>query len=242
MKLKHFLEWNWLKANKISVVPLRNCGKHFFEWNWLKANKIFIVTLRNYGIAGQPKSITNPPTPHIRQSLPRSGKDTRPWQFDESAIGQHLLDNAQCALHYSKDIFSVLARARTSFHLSALEATFIKSLNPLLCEQKEFVYSLKISLTSWTFHWLTVPAFRRGPNYIFNQWQLAVSYLLNPFLLATALTNEISSFLYINQLGSISTSFWRYPLKSVRRKALGWISYRSIASILSPLSKKQSYS
>ena len=52
-----------------------------------------------------------------------------------------------------------------------------------------------------------------------------LSYLLNPFLLATALTNKISSFLYINQLGSISTSFWRYPLKSVRRKALGWISY-----------------
>ena len=39
------------------------------------------------------------------------------------------------------------------------------------------------------------------------------------------LTNEISSFLYINQFRSISTSFWRYPLKSVRRKALGWISY-----------------
>ena len=52
-----------------------------------------------------------------------------------------------------------------------------------------------------------------------------LSYLLNPFLLATALTNEISSFLYINQFGSISTSFWRYPLKSVRRKSLGWISY-----------------
>ena len=72
---------------------------------------------------------------------------------------------------------------------------------------------------------MTVPTFRRGPNYIFNQWQLAFSYLLNPFLLATSLTTEISSFLYINQLGSISTSFWRYPLKSVRRKALGWISY-----------------
>ena len=54
-----------------------------------------------------------------------------------------------------------------------------------------------------------------------------LSYLLNPFLLATALTNEISS-LYINQFGSISTSFWRYPLKSVRRKALGWISYFSL--------------
>ena len=91
-----------------------------------------------------PKSITNRPTPHIRKSLPRPGKDTSPRQFHESAIGQHLLDNAQCALHY-KDKFSVLARARTSFHLSALEATFIKSLNPLLCKQKEFVYSLKIS-------------------------------------------------------------------------------------------------
>jgi len=40
---------------------------------------------------------------------------------------------------------------------------------------------------------------------IFNQWQLAFSYLLNPFLLATALTNKISSFLYINQFGCIST-------------------------------------
>jgi len=63
------------------------------------------------------------------------------------------------------------------------------------------------------------------PNYIFNQWQLAFSYLLNPFLSATALTNEISSFVHINQFGSISTSFWRCPLKSVRRKALGSISY-----------------
>ena len=57
---KHFLEWNWLKADEISVVPLRNsgiagqrnCGKHFIEWNILKANKISVVPLRNYGIAG----------------------------------------------------------------------------------------------------------------------------------------------------------------------------------------------
>ena len=77
--------------------------------------------------------------PHIRQSLPRPGKDTSPRQFHESAIGQHLLDNAQCASSYNQDKFSVLARARTPFHLSALEATFIKSLNTLLCKQKEFV-------------------------------------------------------------------------------------------------------
>jgi len=92
-----------------------------------------------------PKSIANPPTPHIRQSLPRPCKATSPPQFHQSAIAQHLLDNAQCASHYNQDKFSVLARARTPFHLSALEATFIKSLNPLLCKQKEFVYSSKIS-------------------------------------------------------------------------------------------------
>ena len=93
-----------------------------------------------------PKSITNPRTSANSQSLSRSCKNNiRPQQFHESAIGQHLLDNAQCALHYSNEKFSILARGRSSFHLSALEATFIKSLNPLLCKQKEFVYSLKIS-------------------------------------------------------------------------------------------------
>ena len=40
--------------------------------------------------------------------------------------------------------FSVLAKARTNFHLDALEATFIKTLKPILCRQKEFVYSLQI--------------------------------------------------------------------------------------------------
>ena len=49
-------------------------------------------------------------------------------QFHESAIGQHLLDNPVCASHYNDDKFSILARGRSLFHLSALEATFIKSL------------------------------------------------------------------------------------------------------------------
>ena len=93
-----------------------------------------------------PRSITNPPASPNRQSLSQSCKaNTRPQQFHESYIGQHLLDNAQCALHYSNEKFSILARGRSSFHLSVLEATFIKPLNPLLCKQNEFVYSLKIS-------------------------------------------------------------------------------------------------
>ena len=41
-------------------------------------------------------------------------------------------------------MFSILAKGRSPFHLSALEATFIKTSNPILCRQKEFVYNLKI--------------------------------------------------------------------------------------------------
>jgi len=64
----------------------------------------------------------------------------------------------------------------------------------------------------------------------FNQWELFLSDLLNPFLLATVSTNENLVFLFINQFGCTSTSFWRCPLKSVRRKALGWISYFTSSS------------
>ena len=93
-----------------------------------------------------PRSIANLPASHNRTNPFRSCKtNIRSQRFHESAIGQHLLDNAQCALHCSNKKFSILARSRSSFHLSALEATFIKSVNPLLCKQKEFVYSMKIS-------------------------------------------------------------------------------------------------
>ena len=95
-----------------------------------------------------PRSISNPTAMcEDRQNLPRACKANsgRTQQFHESAIGQHLLDNIECARHYNNCMFSVLARGRSSFHLSALEATFIKSLKPPLCKQKEFVYSLKLS-------------------------------------------------------------------------------------------------
>ena len=87
----------------------------------------------------------NPGALHNCQSLSCSCKaNIRPQKFHESAIGQYLLDNAQCALHYNNDKFSILAQGRSSLHLSVLAATFIISFNPLSCKQKEFVYSLKI--------------------------------------------------------------------------------------------------
>ena len=58
------------------------------------------------------------------KSLPRWCKaNDSPRQFHESAVGQHLVDNPVCASHYNDDKLSILARGRSLFHLSALEAT-----------------------------------------------------------------------------------------------------------------------
>ena len=62
----------------------------------------------------------------------------------DPAIGLHLLRYPTCAQHWDDNMFSILAKGRSLFHLSALEATFIKTSNPILCRQKEFVYNLKI--------------------------------------------------------------------------------------------------
>ena len=54
------------------------------------------------------------------------------------------MKNPECATQYSNDQFSILAKARSIFHLSVLEATYIKIRKPILCRQKKFVYSLQI--------------------------------------------------------------------------------------------------
>lgn len=81
-----------------------------------------------------------------RQLPPRSCKSQLSTQSlsCESAIGQHLLCNKDCAANYNDSRFSVLSRGRTHFHLSTLEAIFIKTKDPNLCRQKEFIYKLKI--------------------------------------------------------------------------------------------------
>ena len=109
----------------------------------MKFEKLITFAVKRCFFSVEPRVIFN-----TRQLLPATKKDKaniRSQLFHESVIDQHLLDNAQCALHYSNEKFSVLTRGCSSFHLSTLVATFIKSLNPLLCKQKEFVYSLKIS-------------------------------------------------------------------------------------------------
>ena len=64
-------------------------------------------------------------------------------------IVQHLLENEECAKHYNDAQYSILATARSSFHLSVLEATYINSLQPILCRQKEFDIHSKFHINFW---------------------------------------------------------------------------------------------
>ena len=94
-----------------------------------------------------PKTILQKHISQDRSTLARSCKPIRSFKTETSfsAIGQHLLQNPTCAHEYNDNKFSILARGRTSFHLSTLEATYIKTSKPNLCKQKEFVYGLKIT-------------------------------------------------------------------------------------------------
>ena len=54
----------------------------------------------------------------------------------ESAIGQHLIINPECAKTYTDDNFRIIGQARSSFHLGVLESVYIKTRNPVLFRQK----------------------------------------------------------------------------------------------------------
>ena len=92
------------------------------------------------------------PQDRIKQHIPKTIKnqaqpDRALFQSNHTstpAIGQHLVNNEKRASYYDDNQFSILAKGRTLFYLSTLEATFIKMLIPELCRQKEFVYTLKL--------------------------------------------------------------------------------------------------
>ena len=86
------------------------------------------------------QQLTRPRRSQPHRSYKRN--DTKP--DCDSAIGQHLLENDQCTLNYDNKRFSILATARSSFHLDLIEAAYIKTQRPALCKQKEFVYVLKL--------------------------------------------------------------------------------------------------
>ena len=90
------------------------------------------------------KTTIDPSTP--TSTTHRANEDTKP--DCDSAIGQDLLENDQCALNYDDKRFSILATASSSFHLNLSKAAYIKTQRPALCRQKVCLRSQTLSITA----------------------------------------------------------------------------------------------
>ena len=78
----------------------------------------------------------------VREEPPCICKNSKSKINCESAIGQHLIANPECAKTYIDDNFRIIEQARSSFHLSALESVYMKTQNPVLCRLKDLFFSL----------------------------------------------------------------------------------------------------
>ena len=83
----------------------------------------------------------------IKQHIPKNilkvlGTNKKPKSKPSSAIAQHLLKNISCGKQYQPSMFTIIGNGRSKFHLQVLEALHIVGMDPLLCRQKEFVYSM----------------------------------------------------------------------------------------------------
>ena len=63
-------------------------------------------------------------------------KSNNPKITVDSAIGQHLITNPECAKRYADHNFRIIWQARASFRLNVLESVYIKTQNQILCKQR----------------------------------------------------------------------------------------------------------
>ena len=78
----------------------------------------------------------------VREQPPHMCQNNNSKVNCESAIGQHPNTHPECAKTYTVDNFRIIGQARSPVHLSVLESVYIKAQSPVLCKQKEFVFSL----------------------------------------------------------------------------------------------------
>ena len=109
------------------------------------------------GISSQKLALPIRECKHSTKSTTQTQSLTR-----DLVIGFHLLRNPTCAQNNDDNMFSIHSKGRLSFHLSALEATFIESSNLIFCGQKEFVYNLKILQVSASL-WIATYGFAVTP-------------------------------------------------------------------------------
>ena len=84
---------------------------------------------------------------HVSSNLRRNieNRTTQTTQMIvDSSIGQHLLDNVDCAQNYNDSTFSIIHHASSSYQLKILEAIAISIRKPSLCSQRDFNYTLEL--------------------------------------------------------------------------------------------------
>ena len=64
----------------------------------------------------------------------------------ESSIAEHLINNCGCAEKFRVDLFSVLSKSHSSFHLKVLEIIHILTGRQSLSKQREYLLGLNIIL------------------------------------------------------------------------------------------------
>ena len=64
-----------------------------------------------------------------------------------SAIAERLINNHDCTSTYSVDLFTILSRSPSDFHLKVLETIYISTHKPSLCKQRECLLGLNAITT-----------------------------------------------------------------------------------------------
>ena len=88
-----------------------------------------------------------------REEPPRACRSRNTVKTSDSAIGQHLLDNPDCAKLYNDDMFRIIGRARSSFHLAVLESIYMQTKKPPLSKQRSPHFSLNSYQTNKLENW-----------------------------------------------------------------------------------------
>ena len=91
----------------------------------------------------------------VREQPPRLCKNNNSKINCESAIGQHLLTNPECAKTYTDDNFRIIGQGRSSFHLSVLDL-FISRLKTQSCVNRK-ISSFFLESSSNNGNWANWP-------------------------------------------------------------------------------------
>ena len=82
----------------------------------------------------------------------RACKQRQPTSECDSAIGQHLLENDQCAANGNEDQFSILDKAHSPILLSLLVQMEFRFVELVPSEQRDFLHSIgRCTTTSQTY-------------------------------------------------------------------------------------------